>query len=134
MTSARSRVVSEFVSIAGLALALLSIAAPAVAGDRASVSFSLQRNDLLSERIGVVRELKELDAEIADGEKPVTVSGTVGRANTVHSMRAGHVVRLRNRRQRIVNRIDKIDRRFDALTARVVAHYGEQPAWWSGIK
>jgi len=121
-------------STLALVLVLLLLAAPALAGDRASVSFSLQRNDLRSERIAAVRDLKDLDDEIADGEKPVTVSGTVGRANTVHNMRAGHVVRLRNRRQRIVSRIDGIDRRFDTLTDRVVAHYGEQPAWWSGIK
>lgn len=121
------------VVIAVLVVVVL-LAAPVMAGDRASVSFSLQRNDLRSERIALGRELKQVDAEIAAGEKPVTVSGTVGRANTVHNMRAGHVVRLRNRRQRLVNRIDGIDRRFDTLTDRVVGHYGEQPAWWSDIK
>ncbi len=129
-----ARVVSQMRSMAALVLGLLLLAPPATAGDRASVSFSLQRNDLLSERIGAVRELKELDDEIAAGEKPVTVSGTVGRANSVHNMRAGHVVRLRNRRQRLVSRIDRIDQRFETLTDRVVAHYGESPAWWSGIK
>ena len=121
---------------AGLvALALLVLAVPAAAGgDRASVVFSLQRNELLSDRLALLRELKVVDAEIADGEKPVTVSGTIGRANTVHNMRAGYVVRLRSRRQRLLDRIEGLDRRFETLTDRVVAHYGEAPPWWSDIK
>lgn len=122
------------VSVWAVAVVLLLGAAPVSAGDRASVAFSLQRNDLRSERIVLARELKKVDADIAAGERSVSVSGTFARANSVHSIRAGHVVRLRNRRQQLVHRLDSLDRRFDALTARVVAHYGEQPVWWSDIK
>jgi hypothetical protein len=117
-----------------MAAVLASLATPARAADRSSVAFSLQRNDLLSERIALKRELKGVDDEIRAAEKPVYVAGTVAKASTVHGMRAGYLSGLREQRRRLLDRIAGVDQRFERLSDRVVAHYGAAPSWWSDIK
>lgn len=117
-----------------VAVLVLVALSPALAGDRFSVEVSLARNDLLSERLDLQRQLKDLDEEIRQAEKPVTVSGTVYRAQAVHGIRASHVERLRQQRQRLLGRVDVVDNRFARLTDRVVAHYGKRPIWWNDLK
>jgi hypothetical protein len=126
----------ERVRIAALAVLVVLPLLPAAAqaSDQFSVQVSLERNDLLRERIALQRELKELDEEIGESEKRLTVTGTVGSARMVHNLHEEHADGLRRRRNTLLDRIDGVDRRFETLTRRVVAHYGEQPGWWSDIK
>ncbi len=114
-------------------LLVLGTVSPARAGDRFSVEVSLQRNELQAQRLDLQRELKDLDRSIREAEQPVWVSGTVQRAEVVHRMRSDDLERLRTQRQRLLDRIGGVDRRFDALTRRVVAHYDERPPWWNDI-
>jgi hypothetical protein len=118
-------------------LAVLLVASSAVAGeerDRFSVQVSLERNDLFAERLGLQRELKDLDEEIRAAEKPLTVSGSIARVRSVHNIRESHLDGLRNQRERLRARMDGIDRRFQQLTNRVVHHYGERPPWWNDLQ
>ena len=112
---------------------VLATAAAAPAGDRFSVEVSLERNELEMERRELRRELKGIEQEIGEAEEPVSVSGTVSRAHVVHDLRSKHLDRLRSQRQRLLDRIRSVDRRFEKLTRRVVAHYDERPPWWNDI-
>jgi hypothetical protein len=118
-------------------VAVLLVASSAVAEeerDRFSVQASLERNDLFSERLGLLRDLKDLEEEISEAEKPVTVSGSITRVRGVHSIRESHLDSLRNQRERLRARMQGIDHRFQQLTNKVVHHYGERPSWWTELE
>jgi hypothetical protein len=102
--------------------------------DRFSVQASLERNDLFTERLGLLRELKDLDEEISEAEKPLTVSGSITRVRGVHSIRESHLDGLRNQRERLRARMQGIDHRFQQLTNKVVRYYGERPPWWTELE